>query len=98
MFGASDLPAIFADWGDSVVFGGVTASGALDEPVEIVVADQGFGGIESSMPSVRIPFNAFDPMPEADDAITVNGTEYLVGKVTAIGDGAIVQIQLKAAS
>lgn len=98
MFGAADLPAIFADWGDTVIFDGVSAAGAMDEPMDIVIADQGFGGIESSMPSVRVPFNAFDPMPEADDSITVNGVVYTVGKVTAIGDGAIVSIQLKAAA
>lgn len=98
MLGVSDLPALFADWGDTAAFNGTTVACAFDEPMEIVVADAGFGGIESAQPCIRVPFNAWNPMPEEDDAITVNGTNYTVAKRTALGDGAVMQLSLKAAS
>lgn len=97
MFGDADLPAFFADMGVPVLFGSQPAQkGLFDQPAQIKLADEGFGGVETGMPEVRLPYNAFSPMPTEKDVITVNGTQYTVSEVTAEGDGAVACLYLKA--
>jgi hypothetical protein len=96
MFGDVDLPVFFADFGVLVTFGSNTVKGIFNRPVQIKLADQGFGGVETSFPSVELPYNAFDPMPDSRDAINVNGTDYTVSAPTAVSDGAVICYDLKA--
>lgn len=98
MFGDADLPSFFADFGVDVVFRGVTVKGNFDRPVQIKLADQGYGGVETGFPAVRLPYNAFSPMPTEGDAVNVDGTAYTVAEVTAESDGAVVCLELKAAT
>lgn len=98
MFGDADLPTFFADFGVPVIFGGVTRLGNFDRPVEIKEADQGFGGVETAFPSIRLPYNAFSPMPDSGDVLQVNGAWYSISEPTAESDGAVVCFGLKAAS
>lgn len=98
MFGDADLPTFFADFGVPVIFGAATAQGIFDQPQQIKLADQGFGGVETAFPAVHLPYNAFSPMPLTGDAVNVNGTNYTVAETTAEGDGAVVCLELKAVS
>lgn len=99
MFGDADLPVFFADFGVPVFFGSQgPVQGNFDQPVQIKLADEGFGGTETTMPEVRLPYNAFSPMPTEGDVITVNGTQYSVSEKTAESDGAVVCHTLKAVS
>jgi hypothetical protein len=104
-FGDCDLRIFFADTGVPVSFGGVSSysdgapiKGNFDRPVQIKLADQGYGGVEAAFPVVHLPYNAFNPMPIETNPITVDGTAYTVGEVTAEGDGAVVSLELKAAT
>jgi hypothetical protein len=96
MFGDADLPTFFGDFGVPVTFQGVTVKGNFDRPEQIKLADQGFGGVETGFPAVRLPYNAFRPMPCTGDAVNVDGTDYTVAEITAESDGAIVCLDLKA--
>jgi len=98
LLGAADIAVFFADFAVPVVFGGVTAQGILDAPIQTGLADQTFGGLEIAKPEVRLPFNAFSPMPVQRQAITVNGVSYTVSDPTAESDGLVVCYRLKAAS
>lgn len=98
MFGDADLPVFFADFGVPVIFAGVTVLGNFNRPVQIKLADQGFGGVETAFPSVELAYNAFSPMPGPGDEVNVDGTDYTVSEPTAISDGAIVCYELKAVS
>jgi len=98
MFGDADLPVFFADFGVPVIFADKTVLGNRDRPVQIKLADQGFGGIETAFPSVEIAYNAFSPMPDEGDAVNVDGTAYAVAESTTQGDGAVVCLTLKAVS
>ncbi len=94
-FGDSDLPAFFADMGVEVTFHGATAMGLLENPIQIKLADRGFGGFETQMPQVRLPHNAFTPMPAETDQISVDGVAYSVSEPSAEGDGKIICYSLK---
>lgn len=105
MFGDVDLRVFFRDFGVPVTFGGVSLyadgepiKGNFDRAVQIKLADEGFGGVETAMPELRLPYNAFSPMPTETDVITVNGTQFTVSEVTAEGDGAVVCLYLKKVS
>jgi hypothetical protein len=99
MFGDADLPVFFADFGVPVIFGTQPAQkGNFDRPVQIKLADQGFGGVETAFPSVELPYNAFSPMPDSGDVLNVNGTNYTVSEPTAQSDGGVVCYELKAVS
>ena len=97
-FGDSDLTVFTADFGVSVQFQGSIANGILDEPQKTLLGDSGFGGVDTTIPAVLLPFNAFTPMPEQDEALVVDGTDYTVGSIMAQGDGRFMRIELKAAS
>lgn len=94
-FGDGDLPAFFGDFGVDVTFNGSTALGLMDNPIVIKLADRGFGGFETQMPTVRLPYNAFAPMPVETDQVAVDGVFYTVSEPTAEGDGKIICYALK---
>jgi hypothetical protein len=97
VFGDADLSVFFADFGVPVFFGSQgPVKGIFDRPMQIKLADDGFGGTETGMPEVRLPYNAFSPMPTEGDVITVDGTQYSVSEKTREGDGAVVCHSLKA--
>jgi hypothetical protein len=96
MFGDADLPTFFADFGVPVIFGSNTALGNFDRPQLIKLADQGFGGVETEFPLVHLAYNAFSPMPDAGDAVNVDGTAYTVAERTTESDGGVVCLALKA--
>jgi hypothetical protein len=98
VFGDADLPTFFADFGVAVFFEGSTATGILDRPVQTKLADQGFGGVGVAFPAVRLPYNAFSPMPDEGDQVNVDGKDYTVAEITSESDGAVVCLDLKAAS
>lgn len=94
-FGDNDLGVFFGDFGVPVQFGGQTVNGILDEPQAVHLGDQGWGGISAVAPTLRLPSNAFTPMPEEMDMIVVNWRNYEVTEVTGDGDGAISVFHLK---
>lgn len=97
MFGDADLASFFVDFGVAVTFGSQPAvKGIFDKPMQNTLADMGYGGVVTEMPAVHLPYNAFSPMPEPKQTITVNGTSYTVSVPSAECDGAIVTYQLKA--
>ena len=95
MYGDADLPTFFADFGVAVNFQGVAAKGNFDRPVDVKLSEQGFGGAIIATPAVRMPYNAFRPMPKTGDAVTVDGMDYTVSEPTAEADGAVVCYELK---
>ena len=97
-FGASDLRAFCRPMGVPVSFGGVSTypddgspiQGLFDRPIGSKLAEDGIGGVESAVPELRLPYNAFSPMPQSGDTVTVDGTTYTVDQPTAEDDGAIL--------
>lgn len=94
-FGDTDLPIFFADMGVSVTFGGVTTKGLIDEPSIIDHMGQRFSGTEAIQRVLTLPFNAFTPMPEPKQTITVDGTNYTIFDRHAMDDGRLVGYGLK---
>jgi len=104
VYGAPDLRA-FCGTGVPITFNGVSTypdgacvKGLLDRPIEMKLPGEGIGGVEVAIPELRLPFNAFDPMPQTGDTVTVDGTEYTVYQPTSEDDGAFLCYQLKATS
>lgn len=94
-FRSNDLGIFFAAFGVTVEYGTGTAKGVFDQPEVVRLADHGFGGVEATNPTLKLPFNAFDPMPQTRDALLVDGRGYTVNTRTTDGDGAIVVYTLK---
>jgi hypothetical protein len=94
-FRSNDLAFMFAAFGVTVEYGFSSAKGIFDQPEVIRLADHGFGGVEATNPSIKLPFNAFDPMPSNLDSLIVDGRTYTVLDHTADGDGAIITFMLK---
>ena len=79
MFGDSDLPLLFADFGVSVIWNAEpSVLGILDTSADVFAHGSGPGGFERSTVMLRIPFNAFSAIPQPLDAITVDGVNYTV--------------------
>lgn len=97
-FGDADLGTFVADFGVPVVFGGVTAKGIFDTPIKTGIADEGFGGVSMSRPTIKLAYNTFSPMPAPTNAITVNGVNYTIADEAADDDGAFITYPLKATS
>lgn len=95
MFGDNDLGVFFGDFGVPVQFGGATVAGILDQPEKITLADRGFGGFDTTVPTLKLPYNAFSPMPTELDSITINGQNYSITEQTAESDGAVIVYSLK---
>lgn len=98
MFGDSDLGVFTADFGVVVQFQGSSANGIFDQPQKTALADEGFGGISTTRPTIRLAHNAFTPMPEPNETIFVDGTEYAIADEEAESDGAFVWYPLKVTS
>lgn len=104
MLGERDLRAFCRPpMGVPVTFAGVSTYpdgepvfGLFDRSQQFQLAEAGIGGAQVALPELRLPFNAFDPMPDVLDVVTVEGTEYSVNPSTAEDDGAFVCYQLKA--
>jgi hypothetical protein len=101
-FGSADLRAIFADTGVPVSFNGVSTypdgspvKGLFDTPMSIKLMDQGIGGVEATLPELRLPYIAFNPMPVSRQTVLVDGTSYRVSAPTAEDDGAVLCYELK---
>lgn len=69
---------------------GVPIRGNLDRPMSIGMTDGGIGGAQMSAPELRLPYNAFDPMPDAGDVLEIDGVPYQVTTPTAEDDGAVL--------
>lgn len=94
MFGDSDLPTFFGDFGVDLVFNGVTVK-ALDSTY-----DQRDSFSSSAVDVldratlVELPFNSFSPMPKRGDSVTAAGAVMKVRDAVTIGDGRITQLYL----
>jgi len=77
---------------------GTPVMGLLDQPMQIKLAGEGGAGVAAELPELRLPYNAFSPMPTAGAAITVGGVGYTVTAPTAEDDGAFLCYCLKATS
>lgn len=106
MLGARDLRAFCRPpMGVPVAFAGVSTypdgqqvCGLFDRPIQIREAYQDGGGIQSAGSELRLPFDAFSPMPQSGDQVLVtdNGltTTYEVDAPTAEDDGAFLVYEL----
>lgn len=94
-FRSDDLPIFFRDFGVPVQFAGSGALGILDQPGGIALADSGFGGIQADRLELKLASNAFSPMPQNLDTITVDGDVYSIAQRMSDGDGGIVVYSLK---
>lgn len=111
IFGGRDLRALCRQMGTPVSFAGVSTyrdgepvRGLVDSPVQIKLLDQGIGGVETDLPELRLPYNAFSPMPRRGDQVTVTDCEtgtqttYEVNAPTAEDDGAFLAYSLNEVS
>ena len=109
MLGARDLRAFCRPPnGVAVAFAGVSTypddgtpvCGLFDRTVTDDLSFGGGAGVTASHPELRLPYNAFAPMPGDNDSITVIddgvSTPYLTGAPTAEDDGAFLAYQLRA--
>jgi hypothetical protein len=100
MFGDSDLPVFFADFGQQapVVWNNEpAASGILDTVTDVFSHGSGPGGFERSLVVLRIPYNAFSATPKPRDSITVGGVSYTVHSLPEQKDMQITELYLKKA-
>lgn len=73
---------------------GVPVRGLFDRAIQMKLEEGGIGGVETASPELRLPFNAFTPMPQDGDEVLVDGTTYSVTQPTAEDDGAILVYDL----
>lgn len=104
VFGARDLRALCST-GARVTFQSISKyedgspiRGLFDRAVQMKLEDSGIAGIESATPELRLPFNAFNPMPKSGDTLLVEGVAYTVNQPTAEDDGAFLVYELYATS
>lgn len=98
MFGDSDLPAFFQDFGQSspVVWNNETpVNGILDTQIDVF--GSGPGGLERNTVILRIPYNAFSATPKPRDPITVGGVSYTVHSLPEQRDMQVTDLYLKRA-
>ena len=96
MFGDADLGIFFADMGETVAFNGAQAKGLLDVETDLYSHGSGPGGVERQTYLLRIPWNAFTPLPIPGDAITVGTSSYVVSALPVQKDAQIYEMNLKA--
>ncbi len=96
-FGDLDLAIFFGPpHGIPVSFGTQKpSSGLFDVAGSLLLETMGFGGIESNLPTLRLPYNAFAVMPQQGDPLTVNGKAYVVSDRRQDGDGKVWIYMLK---
>lgn len=80
------VPVAFA--GVSTYPDGTPVYGNFDKSSVIGFGDGGTAGIESGRPELRLPFNAFSPMPQSGDTITVEDTDWVCDQPYDEDDGA----------
>jgi len=73
---------------------GVPVRGLFDRPIAMKLEEGGIGGVESAIPELRLPFNAFQTMPQDGDQVLVDGCTYSVTQPTTEDDGAILVYEL----
>ena len=64
----------------------------------LLLEGAGFSGVQGDQWVLRLPYFAFNPMPEQRDALTVNGKAWTVQERHLDGDGNVVSLMLKAQS
>jgi hypothetical protein len=71
---------------------GSAIRGLFDRPQSLDLGERGAAGMQAAAPELRLPFDAFSPMPNAGDIVTVTdlgvSTDYTVDPPTAEDDGA----------
>lgn len=95
MFGDPDLAVFFSDFAVTVQFGGQAAQGIFERIDSNMLADRGFGGFDAPKPTVKLPYNAFSPMPKELDVIVVDDINYTITERPTNRDLAIVIYALK---
>lgn len=107
MLGDSDLAAIFTtnEFGVPILFGGSQATGVVDEYTDVFMHGGGPGGFESGLIVLRLPWNAFNPMPKSKDTITISASpnlpagvaagDYTVKALPKNRDASMVELHLK---
>jgi hypothetical protein len=100
MFGDSDLPVFFADFGKDtpVIWNHEPAvNGTLDTSTDVFSHGSGPGGVERNTVILHIPYNAFTAIPKPLDPITVGGVAYTVHSLPEQKDRQITELYLKRA-
>ena len=75
---------------------GTPIRGLFDRTGAFGLMQSGVGGTEVAHPELRVPFNAFDPMPKRGQTITIDGTDFKCEAPLPEDDGAFLCYQLKA--
>ena len=102
-YGRADLRVFCRDMGVPVSFMGLSKYPDTGEPIkalrdqsfETKLGDQGFGAIDVQVIEIRLPFDAFKPMPEPEDTIAVEGRQYVVADIGEEDDGAFTVYKLR---
>jgi len=100
MFGDSDLPVFFGDFGKQslVVWNNEPAvNGILDQHTDVFSHGGGPGGVERNIKVLQIPYNAFSAAPKPRDPITVGGVNYTVHSLPEQRDLQVIELYLKRA-
>jgi hypothetical protein len=93
VFGASDLPAFFADMGVDVSYSGKTTQGLFDQQqVQRIIAEAG-GILEVTETSVLIQAGTLGTLSK-DATIVVDGVSYKIRTVRSMDDGQLTAIAI----
>ena len=72
---------------------GSAICGLFDRPQSIELGERGSAGMQAAAPTISLPIDAFDPMPNSGDTLTVTergvATDYTTGVPTASDDGGL---------
>ena len=91
------VPVSFADV-STYADDGSPICGLFDRPQRIELGERGSAGMQAPAPQLSLPCNAFDPMPDSGDTITVTeqgvDTDYTVNAPTSDDDGGFLIYEL----
>jgi hypothetical protein len=97
-FGDSDIPTMFADFGEPVAIDGVVGVGIVDEEDQAFQTSDGQRGlVVLSVSAVLVQTSAW-PGIAIDDPIIVRGSDYTIRQRLRVTDGATTKLLLGAPS
>ena len=96
-FGDGDLPAFFADMGETAIVNGQTVTVFVDAS-SMPWEHGGIGSMEESIVKITGPVTAFNALPVPGQAVTMRGSNWTISRRSLPGDGRVVELELKAAS
>jgi hypothetical protein len=96
IYNDAEIETMLADWQNQLTSGEATAPCLLDDGEELALEMAGGGGQVVRKISATIRTSDF-PALQSNDAVSVDGIEYIVWRRLQLGDGALSELWLRLA-